>query len=58
MSGLSLRQTWKVYSGDAHATEVPRECERGIYSVHFLDPDGYLWEIIYNKRYYSFEATA
>lgn len=30
-------------------TEAPRERAWGIYSGYFSDPDGHLWEIIYNR---------
>lgn len=32
----------------ARVTEAPRERAWGIYSGYFSDPDGHLWEIIYN----------
>ena len=32
----------------ARVTEAPRERAWGIYSAYFSDPDGHLWEIIYN----------
>jgi catechol 2,3-dioxygenase-like lactoylglutathione lyase family enzyme len=33
----------------ARVTEAPRERAWGIYSGYFSDPDGHLWEIIYNR---------
>jgi predicted lactoylglutathione lyase len=33
----------------AQVTEAPRERAWGIYSGYFSDPDGHLWEIIYNR---------
>ena len=33
----------------ARVTEAPRERAWGIYSGYFSDPDGHLWEIIYNS---------
>jgi catechol 2,3-dioxygenase-like lactoylglutathione lyase family enzyme len=33
----------------ARVTEPPRERAWGIYSGYFSDPDGHLWEIIYNQ---------
>ena len=32
----------------ARVTEAPRERAWGIYSGYFADPDGHLWEIIFN----------
>jgi catechol 2,3-dioxygenase-like lactoylglutathione lyase family enzyme len=34
----------------ARVTEAPRERAWGIYSGYFSDPDGHLWEIIYNPQ--------
>jgi predicted lactoylglutathione lyase len=33
----------------ARVTDPPRERAWGIYSGYFSDPDGHLWEIIYNR---------
>jgi predicted lactoylglutathione lyase len=33
----------------ARVTEPPRDRAWGIYSGYFSDPDGHLWEIIYNR---------
>jgi catechol 2,3-dioxygenase-like lactoylglutathione lyase family enzyme len=33
----------------AHITEPPRERAWGIYSGYFQDPDGHLWEVIFNR---------
>ena len=35
-------------SAGASITEAPRERPWGIYSGYFRDPDGHLWEIIWN----------
>jgi uncharacterized protein len=35
----------------AMLTEPPRERPWGIYSGYFRDPDGHLWEVIWNPRY-------
>ena len=35
----------------ATLTEPPRERPWGIYSGYFRDPDGHLWEVIWNPRY-------
>lgn len=35
----------------ATLTEAPRERPWGIYSGYFRDPDGHLWEVIWNPRY-------
>jgi hypothetical protein len=32
----------------ATVAEAPRDRPRGIYSGYFQDPDGHLWEIIWN----------
>jgi catechol 2,3-dioxygenase-like lactoylglutathione lyase family enzyme len=34
----------------ATLTEAPRERPWGIYSGYFRDPDGHLWEVIWNPR--------
>jgi catechol 2,3-dioxygenase-like lactoylglutathione lyase family enzyme len=34
----------------ATVTERPHDRPWGIYSAYFLDPDGHLWEIIWNPR--------
>jgi catechol 2,3-dioxygenase-like lactoylglutathione lyase family enzyme len=38
----------------ATLTDAPHERPWGIYSGYFRDPDGHLWEVIWNPR---FEAT-
>jgi catechol 2,3-dioxygenase-like lactoylglutathione lyase family enzyme len=35
----------------AVVTEQPRDRPWGIYSGYFRDPDGHLWELIWNPRY-------
>jgi uncharacterized protein len=35
----------------ATLTEEPHECPWGIYSGYFRDPDGHLWEIVWNPRF-------
>ncbi len=35
-------------AADARVAEAPRERAWGIYSGYFSDPDGHLWEIIFN----------
>jgi predicted lactoylglutathione lyase len=39
----------KATTAGARVTEAPRERAWGIYSGYFSDPDGHLWEIIYNR---------
>ena len=34
----------------ATVTDTPRDREWGGYSGHFLDPDGHLWEIVWNPQ--------
>ena len=35
----------------ATVTDTPRDREWGGYSGHFLDPDGHLWEIVWNPQF-------
>lgn len=35
----------------ATLTDLPHERPWGIYSGYFRDPDGHLWEVIWNPRY-------
>lgn len=35
-------------AGGATLTESPRDRPWGIYSGYFIDPDGHLWEVIWN----------
>jgi catechol 2,3-dioxygenase-like lactoylglutathione lyase family enzyme len=37
----------------ARLTEEPHERPWGIYSGYFRDPDGHLWEVIWNPRFAS-----
>jgi catechol 2,3-dioxygenase-like lactoylglutathione lyase family enzyme len=37
-------------AADATLTEQPHERPWGIYSGYFRDPDGHLWEVIWNPR--------
>lgn len=39
----------EAIAAGARITEAPRERAWGIYSVYLSDPDGHLWEIIYNR---------
>ena len=39
----------KATAAGARVTEAPRARAWGIYSGYFSDPDGHLWEIIYNR---------
>jgi catechol 2,3-dioxygenase-like lactoylglutathione lyase family enzyme len=39
----------KAAAAGARVTDAPRERAWGIYSGYFSDPDGHLWEIIYNR---------
>jgi catechol 2,3-dioxygenase-like lactoylglutathione lyase family enzyme len=41
----------------ATLTEDPRERPWGIYSGYFRDPDGHLWEVIWNPRMPGSAAT-
>lgn len=38
----------QAVAAGARVTEAPRERAWGIYSGYFADPDGHLWEIIWN----------
>ena len=38
----------RAAAAGARVTEAPRERGWGIYSGYFADPDGHLWEIIFN----------
>ncbi len=38
----------KAVAAGASVTEAPRERPWGIYSGYFRDPDGHLWEVIWN----------
>jgi uncharacterized protein len=38
----------QAVAAGARVTEAPRERAWGIYSGYFSDPDGHLWEIIWN----------
>jgi catechol 2,3-dioxygenase-like lactoylglutathione lyase family enzyme len=40
----------KAESAGATVTDEPHERPWGIYSGYFRDPDGHLWEIIWNPR--------
>lgn len=40
----------KAKEAGATITDEPHERPWGIYSGYFADPDGHLWEIIYNPR--------
>jgi uncharacterized protein len=35
---------------DARIADPPHERPWGIYSGYFRDPDGHLWEVIWNQR--------
>ncbi len=38
----------QAVAANARVTEAPRERDWGIYSGYFADPDGHLWEIVFN----------
>jgi catechol 2,3-dioxygenase-like lactoylglutathione lyase family enzyme len=40
----------RALAAGAIATEPPRQRPWGIYSGYFRDPDGHLWEIIWNQK--------
>ena len=40
----------RAVAAGATATEPPRDRPWGIYSGYFRDPDGHLWEIIWNRK--------
>jgi len=40
----------QAHSAGATVTSQPRELPWGIYSGYFKDPDGHLWEIIWNPQ--------
>ena len=40
----------EAVAAGAALTEEPRERPWGIYSGYFRDPDGHLWEVIWNPR--------
>src|SRR5262249_16230375 len=40
----------EAVAAGATLTEEPRERPWGIYSGYFRDPDGHLWEVIWNPR--------
>ena len=41
----------QAVAAGATLTEEPRERPWGIYSGYFRDPDGHLWEVIWNPRH-------
>ncbi len=43
----------QAQAAGATLTDQPHDRPWGIYSGYFRDPDGHLWEIIYNPRYRS-----
>lgn len=40
----------KAQAAGATVTEPPHERPWGIYSGYFKDPDGHLWEVIWNPQ--------
>jgi uncharacterized glyoxalase superfamily protein PhnB len=40
----------RAEAAGATLTDAPHERPWGIYSGYFRDPDGHLWEIIWNPR--------
>jgi uncharacterized protein len=40
----------EAFTAGATLTEEPRDRPWGIYSGYFRDPDGHLWEVIWNPR--------
>ena len=40
----------RAIAAGATATDPPRDRPWGIYSGYFRDPDGHLWEIIWNRK--------
>ena len=40
----------RAVTAGAHRTEPPRTRPWGIYSGYFRDPDGHLWEVIWNPK--------
>ena len=53
LAGLIAGLTFGVTSVPAGATitDKPHERPWGIYSGYFGDPDGHLWEVIWNPRF-------
>jgi uncharacterized protein len=40
----------RAQAAGAHLPEPPHDRPWGIYSGYFRDPDGHLWEVIWNRR--------